>query len=249
MMDSDARQWQTALMNAISDSSAPPPPGIDAAGLAIYRNNYFATLYGCLRKVFAVCERIVGEECFAALCRDYVAIHRSTSGNLHDYGDDFAAFIADCPAQLPACLADMAELEWQRHRCYYAGDEAAIAPGELARHDPDEWPALRLTFLPECAVIISAWPIATLWHAHRDAPEDFSFTQEKQPEGVWIDRHSGTVDVTAVPLAEAVFLRALQDDETLETATDAALAVDPDYHPEPVLLRLFATGKVSMVHR
>ncbi|HXH04204.1 MAG TPA: DNA-binding domain-containing protein, partial [Candidatus Competibacteraceae bacterium] len=101
-----------------------------AARLGLYRNNTVLNLGDALAAAYPVLQRLLGADCFRALARAYIGAHPSRSGDLHDYGDALADFLAGLPelAALPY-LADVARLEWRVHRAYFA---AEAAPCDLA---------------------------------------------------------------------------------------------------------------------
>jgi hypothetical protein len=86
---------EQAFAAALLDPELPVPAGVlgrAAAAphrFAIYRNNFVAGLTQALRHRFPVSERLVGEDFFRAMARDYIAGHRPRSPLLMTYGDDF----------------------------------------------------------------------------------------------------------------------------------------------------------------
>ena len=65
-----------------------------ARHLQVYRNNVFESLVGALKAVYPVVERLVGTGFFAYAADGYIRRHPPVSGNLHDFGDSFAGFLA-----------------------------------------------------------------------------------------------------------------------------------------------------------
>ncbi len=60
----------------------------------VYRNNLVESLTGALRAVYPVVEKLVGDGFFRYAAHEYLREHRPRSGNLHDFGDAFADFLA-----------------------------------------------------------------------------------------------------------------------------------------------------------
>ena len=105
--------------------------------LQVYRNNVFESLVGALKAVYPVVERLVGTGFFAYAADGYIRRHPPTSGNLHDFGGDFAGFLAGFePARELTLLPDIARLEWAWHRAFHAADQAPLALERLAAVPP-----------------------------------------------------------------------------------------------------------------
>src|SRR5687768_16032631 len=123
------REIQTALADAILMGRA-------GERLQVYRNNVFISLRQALADVYPVVQRLVGEEFFNQLARRFVREHPSRSGNLHDFGREFAGFLATLPdlTELPY-LPDVAALEWALHEVFH---EAEARPFDFSTlSDPE----------------------------------------------------------------------------------------------------------------
>lgn len=164
---------------AAADALLPLFKGEDKSHrFALYRGNLTATWDKTLASAYPVIRMLVGEEFFSGLSRAYGLEHPSASGDLNQFGADFAPFLAAFPhvAAYPY-LPDMARLEWALHRAHYALDASGIAAERLAGLGPERFEAARLRLHPACAVLASDWAVAALWRAHQpghehDFPDD-----------------------------------------------------------------------------
>src|SRR5438067_2262171 len=103
-----------------------------AERLRIHRNTCRSTLIETLRMSYPAVERIVGREFFDAAAERYVAAHPARSGDLNEYGGDFAAFLAGFgPARELAYLPDVARFEWALSVAANAPDAPVLEPGVL----------------------------------------------------------------------------------------------------------------------
>ncbi len=115
--------------------------------LGVYSHAYRATMAGLLHEVFDKTWAYLGDERFEAEVADYVAVHRSKSFSLDDYGSDF-------PTRLEQRLADepdvfeLAWLDWAMRRAFDGPDAEPIAPAQLAALSPEEWDRARLVLHP-----------------------------------------------------------------------------------------------------
>ena len=106
---------------------------------------------------------------FDAMAREYARRHPAASGDLNEYGERLAEFVAAFPhtQDLPY-LPDVACMEWLAHRAYYAADSTAFDPARLAGVPPSRHVDLRPALAPACALLESDWPFARIWTVHQD---------------------------------------------------------------------------------
>lgn len=98
--------------------------------LNIYRNNLYVTLINALKITYPRIYQFVGENYFRKLCREFIGNNRSNSGNLDDYGEDFADFLLQ---KNDFFLSDLAKLEWLKHRSYLAENAAVLDIASLQK--------------------------------------------------------------------------------------------------------------------
>jgi hypothetical protein len=238
-----------------------PPAGC----AAIYHNNRRANFRKALALTYPVTARIVGTDFFGRLADEHAVEHPSRHGDLHHAGRHFAGFVGRRIAAAGSAfeyLADLARLEWAWAEALVAAD-APTANVEMLRDiDPAAWPRLRLELQPAAAVIVSAWPIHSIFTEHRREEPAF-INLHAGGECVAVVRNAGVVEAHRLSAPEGRFWRVLQNGGSLVAALDAALELDagldpgesgvPGTGPEPgddfdlglALGRMFATGAVS----
>jgi len=197
----------------------------------IYRGNTLANATRAIEAAYPVIAKIVGADFFSGLARQYRSRFPSQNGDLNEYGESFAAFLAEFPpaGEMPY-LADVARLEWQVHRAHYAADPAPFDPARLAALSPEQQLQLRPRLHPACRVLHSAYPLARLWEVHQDTfSGEFEVDLSRGPTHALVFRPRFRVDVAQIGDAEAAFLGAALDGETLETALTAAQSRDASF--------------------
>lgn len=141
-------------------------PGDQHRGLLAYQANGHGLAERALQAAYPVLAQLIGDESFAALSRSLWHAHPPEQGDLAQWGGHLADFIQRS-AQLAEdpYLPDVARLEWALHQCASAADVTADSASWalLTTHDPAE---LTLSLAPGCAVVVSAWPISSIWQAH-----------------------------------------------------------------------------------
>ena len=202
-----------------------------ASRFGIYRGNARANAARALAAAYPIVAKIVGTEFFAGLAREYQSWHPSETGDLNEYGQDFAAFLADfSPVREIPYLADVAQLEWLVHRAHYAADPAPFDPARLASVPAEQQLQLRPRLHPACAILNSAYPLARIWQVHRDTFDgEFEVDFSQGPSHALVFRPRFRVEVAQMGDAEAAFLVAALAGATLEAALAAAQVHDASF--------------------
>lgn len=157
-----ARDGEAALSAWLS-----PLPAGTARGLQAYQANAGASAERGLASTFPTVQALVGEESFAGLARAFWHAQPPQRGDLACFGEALPDFIAASEqlADVPY-LADVARLEWMLAQAERAPDSTPDLASlhHLAEHEPS---ALHLRLVPGAAVLDSAYPVVSLWKAHR----------------------------------------------------------------------------------
>lgn len=137
-------------------------------GRAAYRRTIEATWRAALAGQFPVVERLVGPAFFGEAARHYARAHPSASGNLHDFGARFAAFLETYgPAQGLGYLPDVARLEWALHEAFHAPGAPPFDFAALAQVEPQAHADLRFHLHPAVRLVQSPHPVLAIWEANQ----------------------------------------------------------------------------------
>lgn len=241
-MDSFFRAIRDPALLPDGVAAGPHYPIADAVD--IYHNNYRGNLQDALASAYPVAKQIVGAAFFRRLAQQYISRYPSRSGNLHDYGGEMSAFMAEmAPLHHLPYLADVAALDWACHLAYYAPDAAVFDLARLQAIAADQYPELRWTCHPSCRVLYSPYPLLEIWQTHQPcAPEDFKIDLDSGGGHVLVRRHNNEVTVSALPSAPAQWMQSVQSGATLGAATSAVLAAFPDFDLPDSLSGFIAQG-------
>lgn len=217
--------------------------------LAIYRGNAVANASKALSLAYPVIEKIVGGEFFAGLCRAFWAERPSQSGDLNDYGGDFADFLAQFPhvAELPY-LPDVARIEWLVATSLHAADHTAATLAQLADVKPEALAALRFSLQPGLGLQRSVWPVATIWQQHQSTYEGEINVDMDDAECMVVHRLGLRAEITILDGAELALWRSAQAGQTLACMLEAAFAEDEAFDVQGALARGFAGEFVTALH-
>ncbi|GAB3463604.1 hypothetical protein GCM10027321_26450 [Massilia terrae] len=197
--------------------------------LGIYRGNLTANWDKALAAAYPVVRQLVGEEFFTGLARAYGKGLASQDPDLNVFGEHFAGFLAgfEHVARFPY-LPDMARLEWELHRSYYACDAPALTASDLAGLAPEQVESLRLALHPATALVRSGWAVGELWLAHQ--PSGTGFPNEMARENfVLVTRPKWQPQLSRLTEAAFAALNACEQGKTLGEALDAACELDDNF--------------------
>jgi len=200
--------------------------------LNIYSNNVTISLRNALKDVYPVVHRLVGDEFFAAMSRDFIVKHPSRSGNLHNFGQQLAEFIAGfTPAGDLVYLADVARLEWSYHIVFHAAEAQTFNIEELQKVDPVNYGNLRFALSPAARLVSSNYPILRIWQAnqeHIDCVEDETILLDEGESRILVLRRNLDIEFHELSCAEFSFLTALDQKDNFFSACDAATKFNSD---------------------
>jgi hypothetical protein len=220
------------LINLIANNIHPK----SGRGLNCYQSNAHAMAERVLSATYPVVTAILSAESMAQLARALWHTHPPLRGDLAQWGDTLAVFMANSPqlANLP-WLADVARLEWAIHQARGAADGVTDLStlARLAQEDPAQ---LTLRLAPGLQVVHSKFAVVPVLLAHRlpvDLQRDAALAQLGDPwcpsgtehACVWRVGHQPP-EVRVVTDADAHFLTALRAGQPL---LDALEGCDLDF--------------------
>ncbi len=246
---------QHSFATALLDPQVPAPEFLrvrDGATLDarfdVYRNNVHASLIDALQAAFPVTLRLVGEDFFRAMAREFLRRNLPQGAALHDYGIGLPAFTRDyAPAASLPYLGDVAALEHAWWRAYGAADAPTLSMDGLAAIDGEQLLALRARLQPAVQLLSSAHPVHAIWDAHQHEGEPTA-PASWEGECALITRPDTSVEVRLITPAAHAFLTALAADATLEGAAVSALAIDPLFDLGTTLLLAIEAGAIQELH-
>ena len=156
------REQQFALAGYVRDPDHnPPPPGIEARRLAIYRDLLFNNIQGLLAGNFPVIRQLLGDARWPELVRAFYRDHRCQTPLFPEIAREFLRYLEAQPTLDPPFLIELAHYEWV---------ELALQISDVAVDDTDIDPAGHL--LAGTPVLSPlAWPLAYRWPVHRLGPQ------------------------------------------------------------------------------
>lgn len=183
-----------------------------------------------MQAVYPVLTQLLGAESLCALARAFWHAHPPVRGDLAQWGGGLAEFMqaSDQLVDEPY-LPDVARVEWALH-CSASAPDQAPDPASFAllmQHDPAD---VQLLLVPGCAVVQSAWPVASILGAHLEQMPTFAEVGQRLRAGVaeaaLVWRGGLRPRVREAWPDEAAWINAHLDGCSLGAALDAAPALD-----------------------
>jgi hypothetical protein len=213
-----------------SDAAGPADQSLARRGLQAYQSHGLALAERALRAAYPVIAQLMGDENFAALAQHFWRQHPPICGDMAQWGDGLAKFLAAASQLAPEpFLADVARVEWALHRASFAADASPDLPSfALLSAEPPAMPSLQLC--PGVWLLDSAFPVVSLIHAHRLPAEDqkpalahaVALLDRGTGEKALVWREGFKPRLRHVSAAEHALLAALQMGHLLEAALTQA---------------------------
>jgi hypothetical protein len=213
--------------------------------LAIYRANVALGVTKALGAAYPIVRQVVGETFFDGLARAYQRVAPSASGDLFDYGEALAGFVAEFPhTQSLQYLPDLARLEWAVHRAYGAADAAAWDLTALAQVAPAQQSAIHFHWAAGTAIVDSNFPIARIWLIHQSDFDGEFRVDWSIRERALVSREGFRVVVSALGSGDAAFIASSLARAALGASAEMALAADSGFDLGRLLSRLMTSNVI-----
>jgi len=216
-----------------------------AARLQIYRHHYETSLTEALKAIYPAVCRLVDERFFAFAAQAYIKSSPPRRVCLHEYGADFAEFLAGFPpCRELVYLADVARLEQLINAALHSPVEEALGTDAFLDVAVGDYPRLVFRLLPSLRYLESSWPIDRLWLAQQ-AEQEAAVDLGEGGCQLEIRQRGEEVVFRRLDAPQFILRRALLAGQTLESAAAATLAADPMFDLAMALRRLLAEGLVA----
>lgn len=165
------REWQEGFQRAVLAGDGAGLVLRETAmsaeqGIAIYSNAYAARLCEALRSNFEALHRLLGDDDFAAMARQFSEVHPPVAASIRWHGDRLADFLAatepyrSCPA-----IAEVARFEWALRHAVDAADAERVEADALRHLLPAQWCELRCDLHPSLSLLHFEWNAPQVWRA------------------------------------------------------------------------------------
>ncbi|KGJ94833.1 DNA-binding domain-containing protein [Colwellia psychrerythraea] len=201
---------------------------ISAQGLmGIYQHSALANITTSLSLTFPVVEKLVGDDFFAQVCRQYILAHWPISANMDDYGDSLPQFLAELEqVKQLVYLKDVAKLEWLFHQSSLAKDSKYFDWATLAGVAPTDTLKLNFILAPSVALIKSTQPINKIWQMNQDnAPQNIELSIDGETDTfIVLFKRGLKTEMMTITASEFFLLQSLFNGLNFEQTIEAVMA-------------------------
>ena len=240
-----------AIMHAEASYLAPYVVSDDIPAesrIQVYQNNARESFIKTLAASYPVVLRLVGEDCFRSLARQYMQRHPSRSGDLQQFGYWFPSYLELCYGHSEYdYLGDVARLEWACEEVRTAPSAGSADLNGLVDIPDTRYARLRFWLYPAHRVVSSQYPILSIWQANQS---DYSEPVDLRSGGeyVLVIRRGGDIELHRWPATLATFTTALGDGSQLGEAYALASAADSAFDLSDALARLASLNLLCGFH-
>lgn len=205
------------------------PDGVPATKrFDVYRNNVIVSLIDAVASRYPIVQRLVGEEFFQAMAREFVIAHPPASPVMLGYGQNFPAFLdAFPPVEALPYLSGVARIENARRTAYHAADVSPMNPAALETISPEQFESVTFKTHPSLSLIDSEFAIKSIWQSN--SQETTLETPIDTTESVMICRPQMDVEVRGLPDGAFAFLTEVENGRALGEAAQAGLLASPAF--------------------
>jgi hypothetical protein len=221
---------QAELAEAIINADTQVDIITPASAIAIYHNNVTSNFLAVLKETYPLICKLLGEEYFHQICKEYIKRYPSGSSNLHDYGEYFGNFLDHyAPLQIYPYLNEISQFEWASHSVFFEADHPELHLPSLQQVAPDKYQQLHFTLHPASKLLQFKYPILRiidLCHSRIDE----TINLDEGGVNLLIIRRELEIKLVPLSLSEFYFLNSLQNNQTIREALDAALMIDSNFN-------------------
>lgn len=204
--------------------------------LQIYRNHHITSLTLSLKNIYPVILRLVGEQFFNAMVKDFIAKELLISGILHEFGENFPDFIIKyAPAKSLEYLSAVAHFEWSCHQAYYAADALPLDLERLKALSSQEYGKIRFKLHPSHKVLEYHFPVLDIWQMCQQLEVDKTINLRADRQRLLVIRPELTVNMFILSPGEFALIMAFSQNLEFTEACTLALAAEPAFQIEPFL--------------
>ena len=214
---------------------------------SIYRNTIFLSLIETLSHTFPTVYKLVGDDNFKILAREFIKVHLPDEAHLSAYGNKFSNFICNqhqAISDIPY-LADLASLDWQRNLSYFSADDDILEMDVLSTINPEEVFSAKLTLASSVSLFKSSFPISHLLKMENLEVETLSLEEEF----LLTQRLFGSEDIQTRRITESefTFLSHIRAGNELGEAFMSTSELFPSFDLQEALTQSFHNMLISRI--
>lgn len=214
--------------------------------LQIYHNNFYIGLTDCLQKIYTTIHQLIGDECFIWLAKQYIDLYQPLSGDIHEYGSNFAQFLAhNSDNKAFPYLVEVAQLDWAYHQIFHAEDCVVFDLHQLKNVGPEQYNEIKFKLNPTAKLFSFNFPIFHIWQICQN--ENKSNERVYLTEGgekIIIFKCHFDIFINTLSQGEYEFINALNHHYNFARVCTIALQAEPTMNIKRFLQKCLSCGTI-----
>lgn len=145
--------------------------------MEVYRNNARSLHASVLADVYAIGEKVLGNDYFKQLTKNYFSKYPSRCADLNQYGKDFPRYLERMSLLRPELneyqyLSDLAMFEWNIQKSHFSADNVNLQLQEFQQVCLQDGGDAVFSLQPSVSIMASKYPVAQLWEMHQGDEEN-----------------------------------------------------------------------------
>ncbi|MDO6712549.1 DNA-binding domain-containing protein [Aliiglaciecola sp. 2_MG-2023] len=193
--------------------------------LAVYRNTFISSCIDALQRKYPSAEKLLGEDFFKTLTRQFCLTNPPTSPVLAEYGEIFPEYLNDfLQHNHPELryLWDICKLDRAWHHAYFADDKPSLGQDEIESLIEDI-ESKSLSLHPSVQLIKNDWSVSSLWAQLRVSNLSEQVAIENTTENLLLWRDNSSILHRVISESESLFISSIYAGRTLGQAADVAM--------------------------
>jgi hypothetical protein len=120
--------------------------------LDVYREGYYLRLIDILIMDFETLKKMLGDELFDQLARQYIDTYSSNHFSVRYFGRHFAKFL-ESNASVAPIYSEMAKFEWALSSAHDAQDAPHLSVDDISKISPELWAEMRFALHPSIELL------------------------------------------------------------------------------------------------
>ena len=201
--------------------------------LKIYQNHHLTSLTLALKNIYPVILRLVGENFFEGMARDFIDKELLVSGVLQEFGENFCKFVRDyASAKNLEYLSAVAHFEWSCHQAYYAANDSPLDFDRLKIIVPQDYGKIKFKLHPSHQLCEYRFPVFDIWQMCQQPQTDQTVNLLKGLQRILVIRPELTVNMLILGSGEFALLKGFSQNLEFAEACALALEAEPEFQVE-----------------
>ncbi|MDI9330501.1 MAG: DNA-binding domain-containing protein [Alphaproteobacteria bacterium] len=229
------QEWVQAILSESADTAPPILSRLKPGHcFDVYQQAYPSRLAEALAQTYPKTLLYMGSDLFDVHARRHAMQSPPQVMNLNEYGEDFAATLAQAYPDHPE-LVELVTLEWHLHAVYVAPNTTPLRQSDLASDTELSWLKHPRPMPAHARIMTVTRSVTQIWNAIDRDVDVPAVESLAEPTDLLIWRKGQQPHFVSLSALEAILIRHLLDGHSIsnacELASEALATSEPDFLP------------------